>query len=99
MSSRIFDAEAALRDDRWIRGLACSLIQDGSEADDALQEARLALMRSPPSRLSDPKSWLTRVALNFLRKRRREELRRKKREHRAARPERLISSPQDAMER
>ena len=98
MTTRMFDAEAALEDDRWIRGLTRGLIQ-ASEADDALQEARLALMRSPPSRLSDPRPWLARVALNFLRKRRREELRRKEREHRAARPERVLSSPQDAMER
>jgi len=99
MTTRMFDAEAALEDDRWIRGLARGLVQEGSGADDALQEARLALMRSPPSRLSDPRPWLARVALNFLRKRRREEIRRKEREHRAARPERVLSSPQDAMER
>lgn len=99
MTTRTFDVEAALKDDRWIRGLALGLLQEGSEADDALQEARLALMRSPPSRLSDPRPWLATVALNFLRKRRREELRRKEREHRAARPERVLSSPEDAMER
>jgi RNA polymerase sigma factor (sigma-70 family) len=99
MIPHAFDVEAALRDDRWIRGLAGSLIQDGSDADDALQETRLALMRSAPPRLADPRSWLARVALNFLRKRRREEVRRKRRERRAARPERFVSSPQEAMER
>lgn len=99
MIPRTFDAEAALRDDRWIRGLAGGLIHGRSDADDALQETRLALMRSAPPRLADPRPWLARVALNFLRKRRREEVRRKQREHRAARPERLVSSPQEAMER
>jgi RNA polymerase sigma factor (sigma-70 family) len=39
------------------------------------------------------------VALNFLRKRRREEVRRQRREHRAARPEPLHASPQEVIER
>ncbi|MBN1418991.1 MAG: sigma-70 family RNA polymerase sigma factor [Planctomycetes bacterium] len=99
MSLRSGDVEAALKDDRWIRRLAAGLIRDGSEADDALQEARLALMRSQPPCVASPRSWLARVALNFLRKHRREESRRKRRERRAARPERFDASPQEAMER
>ena len=99
MTPRTFDVEAALADDRWIQGLAGSLIRDGSEAEDALQETRLALLRSPPPRLADPRPWLARVVLNFLRKRRRGEARRKRREHLVARREPLDASPQEAIER
>ena len=97
MNPNAFDIEAALRDDGWIRGLARGLIRDESEADNALQEARLTLLRSPPPGLEDPRPWLTRVALDFLRKRRREDVRRQRREHRAARPEPLHASPEEAM--
>ncbi len=99
MSRSTFDVEAALREDGWIRGLASGLLRDGSDADDALQEARLALLRSPPPRLEDPRPWLARVALNFLRKRRREEVRRRHRERRGAQPEALRASPLEAIER
>src|SRR5688572_1166247 len=99
MNRSSFDVEAALRDDGWIRGLARGLLRDESDADDALQEARLTLLRSPPPRLDDPRPWLARVALNFLRKRRREDVRRQRREHRAARPEPQHASPQEAIER
>jgi RNA polymerase sigma-70 factor (ECF subfamily) len=99
MPTRAFDAESALSDDRWIRRLAGSLVQDGADADDALQEARLALVRTPPRRIEDPRPWLAKVAINFLRRRRREERRRERRERRAARPERLFASPEDALEK
>ena len=99
MNRSAFDVEAALRDDGWIRGLARGLLRDENEADDALQEARLTLLRSPPPRLEDPRPWLGRVALNFLRKRRREDVRRQRREHRAARPEPQHASPEEAIER
>src|SRR5262245_36377837 len=97
--SRLLEAEALLGDDRWIRGLARGLIRDGSAAEDVLQDTRLALLESPPRRLADQRSWLARVALNFARKLRREEVRRERRERRAARPERVLSSPREAMER
>ena len=48
MTARTFDVEAALGDDRWIQDLARGLVQNASEAEDALQEARLALLRSRP---------------------------------------------------
>lgn len=99
MTRITFDVAAALQDDLWIRNLARGLVRDGSAADDALQEARLALLRSPPPRLDEPRPWLARVALNFLRKRRREDFRRQRRERRAARPEPLQASPEEALER
>src|SRR5262245_43509067 len=99
MNRSAWDIEEALIDDGWICGLARGLLRDGGEADDARQAARLTLPRSPPPRLEDPRPWLARVALNFLRKRRREEARRQRREHSAARPESLQASPEEAIER
>ena len=99
MTARTFDVEAALGDDRWIQDLARGLVQDASEAEDALQEARLALLRSPQLRDADPRPWLARVAINFVKKRRREESRRRRRELLVAQKERQLSLPEEAMER
>jgi RNA polymerase sigma factor (sigma-70 family) len=99
VEARFFEVEALLGSDRWLRRLAGGLLRDGPGVDDVLQDTRLAMLESPPPRLADPRSWLARVALNFARKRRRQDVRRARRERRAARPERLQSCPREAMER
>ncbi|MEQ1891921.1 MAG: sigma-70 family RNA polymerase sigma factor, partial [Planctomycetota bacterium] len=53
------ELERLLADERWLRALARRLVRDTNDADDLLQEARLAWLTAPPP--SRTRSWLAGV--------------------------------------
>lgn len=71
----------------FVRGLAGALLRDPSTADDVAQDAHLAALSSPPDRPAGLRPWLVGVVRNLVRRRRRTEARRARREEVAARPE------------
>jgi RNA polymerase sigma-70 factor (ECF subfamily) len=84
--------EDLLRHGAWLRTLALQLARDEAEADDVVQQTWLRALETPPDRAPRGTGWWVRVVRNvvFERARRRGALRR--REQRAARPERLEST-------
>jgi RNA polymerase sigma-70 factor (ECF subfamily) len=68
----------------FLRRLARSLLRDGPEADDAVQETYLAALRRPPRDPGSPRAWLGAVLRNVVRKGRRAAQRRDARERHAA---------------
>jgi RNA polymerase sigma-70 factor (ECF subfamily) len=84
---------AELLDDAgWIRSLAASLIGDGAQADDLVQDTWLAALRRPPRAAGEARPWLARVVRNLARNARRERVRREAREE-LAHEERALPSP------
>lgn len=86
------DPEELLGHAQWVRGLALSLAQDASLAEDAVQDTWLAALRKPPRSSRGVRSWLAEVVRNSLRQRRRGETTRAQREHAHARDEALPST-------
>ena len=83
------DAADLLAQAGWLRSLAFRLVRDEAEADDLVQETwRRALERPPRDRKALP-AWLARVARNTAAEEHRRSHRRRARELRAARPERI----------
>ncbi|MEM1452695.1 MAG: sigma-70 family RNA polymerase sigma factor [Planctomycetota bacterium] len=75
--------EDLLREQRWLSGLARSLVADANEADDVVQEtARRALSGAGGPRESGLRGWLARTARHVVSERRRSERRRDWREGR-----------------
>lgn len=93
------DPRALLGSTRWMRSLARSLVPDDAAADDVVQQACLALVRSPPLRSGAAVAWVRSVIRNLAYRRHREEARRRDRESRVARPEASHSPPSEALER
>ena len=73
-------ADTLLRNTRWVRSIARSLVTDPADADDLAQEAAVTALRSPPRRSTNLKGWLQTVMRNALRQRHRGEARRARRE-------------------
>ena len=85
--------EDLLRHWGWMRALARSLVRDDSQAEDAVQEAFLAAVRSPPRREEALGAWLRTVLRRCVSRSRVEEEGRRRREALAARDERLHHEP------
>ncbi len=81
------DLDALLAHSGWARALARSLVRDPGRADDLVQRAWLAALRTPPGDGTPPRRWLARVLRNFARQDAREASRRDRREKAVARPE------------
>lgn len=73
----------------WMRRLVRRLVRDVAGIDDVMQEARLAALRRERAGGEVSSGWLVRVALNFARKRRRDDASRRAIERDAARGEAL----------
>jgi RNA polymerase sigma-70 factor (ECF subfamily) len=65
--------EALLGQERWVRRLAGALVHDHDDAEDVIQEARVASWRRPPRDPERARSWLSTVVRNLVRNRRRAE--------------------------
>ncbi|TAH39767.1 MAG: sigma-70 family RNA polymerase sigma factor [Planctomycetota bacterium] len=85
-------AENLLSQMGWLRGLARGLARDVDAADDLAQDAALAALEDPSARRESLRAWLAGVLRNRARMRERSELRRRRRDLRAARGEALRSS-------
>jgi RNA polymerase sigma-70 factor (ECF subfamily) len=92
------DAAALLAHAERLRALARSLVSDGADADDVVQQTFVAAIEHPPRPDAPPGPWLTRVARNFsfrlLRARRRRVL-----HEAAAAPLASPASPDEAVAR
>ncbi len=76
----------------WIKRLALELSVDGDRADDLAQETCVVALERPPRDFESLRRWLALVMQNLVRQRRRGDFRRREREERAARGERLEST-------
>ena len=65
--------EALLGQERWVRRLARALVHDGDEAEDVVQEARVASWQRPPRDPDRARAWLGIVVRNLVRNRKRAE--------------------------
>lgn len=92
------DAAALVAHAERLRALARSLVTDGADADDVVQQTFVAAIEHPPRPDLPPGPWLTRVARNFsfrvLRSRRRRAL-----HEAAAAPSSRPTSPDEAVAR
>src|SRR5262245_37714661 len=98
MTLDLHDPAALLADDRFVRGVAWSLLHDEDRAADAAQETWLAAIESPPALRGGTRGWLSVVAKNAARLAHRREMRRGTRERRASRPE-GVPSVSDVVDR
>ena len=69
---RTIGIEELLGEAGWLRRLAASLVGDGAQADDLVQETWMAALRRPPRADGEPRPWLARVASNLARNARRD---------------------------
>jgi len=60
--------ESLLRQQRWLRRLAASLVVDAAQADDLAQEALLSALERPPADAHAPRAWLATVVRNIARR-------------------------------
>ena len=70
-SDTMVGIEALLGHERWVRRLARALVRDDDEAEELVQEARLAWWRRPPDDPERARSWLRTVVRNLVRNRHR----------------------------
>ena len=82
-----------LEEEEWLRRVARGITDDKHLAEDIVQSAYLAAMRSPPRDPARRRAWLRTVVKNFARLSYRESSRRKVRERATARDE-AIPSPE-----
>src|SRR5262245_12336478 len=61
--------EALLENERWVRRLARALVRDDDEANDVVQQARVAYWQRPPRDGGSVRSWLGTVVRNLVRNR------------------------------
>lgn len=83
------DSARLLAHATFVQRLAQSLVGDPNAADDLAQDAWVAALERPPRDGSNPRGWLATVLLNVRRQTQRGALRRRAREHGAARAEAL----------
>ena len=91
--------EALLEESAWVRDLARRLIGDPHAAEDAAQEAWLAVVERRMGDARAPRSWFARVLRNFARMRGRSEAARSGRERSVARPEAGVEDPSELVAR
>lgn len=91
--------EALLAESSWVRRLAARLVGDPHLADDLSQEALAVALRRGPLPNGELRPWLGGVVRNLARMQWRSQGRRARSEERAARPEELPSSAEDAVRR
>ena len=91
-------ADTLLRNTRWVRSIAESLVTDPADADDLAQEAAVTALRSPPRRSTNLKGWLQTVMRNALRQRHRAATRRPRREAAIADDTATSAEPADPVE-
>jgi len=77
---RTIGIEDLLNEAGWLRRLAASLVGDGAQADDLVQDTWVAALRHPPRADGEKRPWLARVARNLAGNARRERARREERE-------------------
>ena len=82
-------------DQRWITGLARSLVRDAAAADDLVQDALTIAIQRPSLVLGDARSWASCVLKNLARDRSRSASRRAAREHDVAPAEGGVSDTSD----
>lgn len=92
IESSLADPEKLLAHADFVRGLARRLVRDEHDGADISQETWSVALRHPPENRADLQSWIAAVMRNFLRRLRRTQERRVKRERSAARPERVPSA-------
>lgn len=92
------DLEGLLAQATWVQTLARRLVADSHQAEDIVQDAMLAGLRSGPRRESGWRAWLATVVRNLSRFAARQAARRGIREHAAARSEEELST-QEVIER
>lgn len=90
--------EELLGHSSWLRTLACQLLRDSGEAEDALQDAWLRALSCPPPHRANPRAWLARVLRNTVATRQRATRARRRREQQAALPEAMPNSSELAGE-
>jgi RNA polymerase sigma-70 factor (ECF subfamily) len=91
--------EKLLKHSGWMKSLAVSLVRDDAAAHDVVQQTWLAALKKPPRSLEAAGAWLRKVVRNFALRTRQEERHRAKREQRAARPEKVTSTPAELLQR
>lgn len=80
-----------LAHDAWIRGLARCLVNDGTDAEDLVQDLWVASLESPPAKIRSLRAWLRGAIRNLAAVRARSERRRIEREVTAARSDEVAS--------
>ncbi|MEM7168124.1 MAG: sigma-70 family RNA polymerase sigma factor [Planctomycetota bacterium] len=91
------DVTTLLSQQEWMRSLAFQMVFDDHQADDIVQDAAVAALRSERSEVESPRAWLSTVMRNLARRGHRSRSRRDSRERRAARPE--LQVDEDVVER
>ncbi len=91
--------EALLEESAWVRDLARRLIRDPHAAEDATQEAWLAVVERRMGDARAPRSWFARALRNFARMRGRSETARSGRERAVARHEAGVEDPSELVAR
>ncbi|MBI4601811.1 MAG: sigma-70 family RNA polymerase sigma factor [Planctomycetes bacterium] len=86
-----------LQHSAWLQALARRLVSDDARAEDLVQETYLAAAQRPPRRA--PRAWLRAVAGNLARRLYRDDIRRRRREEVAARPEAVHATAEELVER
>ena len=81
-----------IEEEEWLRRVARSITRDPHLADDLVQNAYLAAMRSPPRDPAKRRAWLRTVVKNFARLNHRESTRRTARERATAQEEVVFSA-------
>ncbi len=95
MPDAVIAPEALLRHTAFLQSLARGLVVDPGLRDDAVQDTWVAAMRRPP-REGKVRGWLATVLRNAVRKSKRGDRRRARREEACARPERTRGTSEQA---
>lgn len=93
------DIATLLAEAPWVARLARSLVGDAAEADDIVQDAYAAALRSPPDTDRPVRPWLRRVVVNLVRTRHRGRVRRAANEPAAEAQIDPVPSPDELLER
>jgi RNA polymerase sigma factor (sigma-70 family) len=96
----MFEVDALLAQEAWARRLARALVRDRDEADEVVQDARLAWWQHPPRDVNRAQAWLGAVVRNIVRNRRRAQMRRQRLlEEGASAAATSVPGPETLMER
>lgn len=96
--TRIFDFDALRAHEPFARRLARSLVRDSAAAEDAVQDAWLRAMHSPPRPEGNLRGWFLEVTRNVVRQALRRDSRRQRRE-RASIEDGSLPSPDEVIAR